>query len=279
MIALAKAGAFLFNWVYGDGTHSGLFYLILVPLPLQAGLLCLCSKFITRSIMRFTWILMFLMVAAVTLRAQEGFKGEHFIEVSGTAQMEVEPNEITVFIRLREFEENKQKTNLEKLDQDFLAALKNAGIDKKRLELYGVGSKLEKLGKKEKDAFREKSYQIKLTGGAELEKFLEKLEPVKVEQVNIIKIHHTELEKLKLDLKIKALQAAKAKADALIKSIGGEIGKTLMVREWEEHVPGPMVANAMYRMEAGAGDMAQEDATSFRKIQLRSQVTAQFEIK
>ena len=230
--------------------------------------------------MRFTWILIFLMLAGITLHAQEGFKGEHFIEVNGTAQMEVEPNEITVFIRLREFEENKQKTNLEKLDQDFLAALKNAGIDKKRLELYGVGSKLEKLGKKEKDAFREKSYQIKLTGGAELEKLLEKLEPVKVDQVSIIKIHHTELEKLKLDLKIKALQAAKAKADAMIKSIGGEIGKTLMVREWEEHVPSPMVANAMYRYDAaGAGEAAQEDATSFRKIQLRSQVTAQFEVK
>jgi uncharacterized protein len=231
--------------------------------------------------MRITCIVVFLMLASVSLSAQEGFKGEHFIEVSGTAQMEVEPNEITVFIRLREFEENRQKTSLEKLDQDFQAALKNAGIDKKRLELYDVGSKLAKLGRKEKDAFREKSYQVKLTSGAELEKLLEKLEPVKVEQVNIIKIHHTELEKLKLELKIKALQAAKAKADAMIKSIGGEIGKTLMVREWEEHYPQPMMNMAAnVRMDyVGAGAVAEEDATAFRKMQLKSQITAQFEIK
>lgn len=233
--------------------------------------------------MRFTWMMIFFLFATVTLSAQEGFKGEHFIEVSGSATQEVEPNEITVFIRLREFEENRQKTTLEKIDQDFLAALKNAGIDKKRLELYSVGSRLDKLGKKEKDAFREKSYQIKLTSGAELEKFVEKLEPVKVEQVSIIKIHHTELEKLRLELKVKALQAAKSKADVLIKSIGGEIGKTLMVREWEENVPQPMYDNVAFqynvRVQAvGAGEQTDE-STAFRKIQLRSQVTAQFEIK
>jgi uncharacterized protein len=232
--------------------------------------------------MRLTWIVVFFLMATVSLQAQEGFKGEHFIEVSGTAQLDVEPNEITFFVRLREFEENRQKTSLEKLDQDFLAALKNAGIDKKRLELYSVGSKLDKLGKKEKDAFREKSYQIKLTSGAELEKLVEKLETVKVEQANIIKIHHTELEKLKLDLKIKALQVAKSKADALIKSINGEIGKTLMVREWEEHYPQPMMdmtANVRMNYAPEATGGVAEEPTAFRKIQLRSQITAQFEIK
>src|SRR5690606_28191760 len=105
-------------------------------------------------------------------------------------------NEIFVMIRLREFEENRQKTSLEKLDNDFLNALKQAGIDRKRLELADAGSTIGKFRRKDKDAFREKTYQIKLTSAAELEKFLEKLEPVKVDLVDVVKLHHSDYEKI-----------------------------------------------------------------------------------
>jgi uncharacterized protein YggE len=231
--------------------------------------------------MRFNLIAILVFVTFMTF-AQEHFR-EPFIEVSGSAQMEVEPNEITLWIRLREFEENKTKTPLEKLDQDFLTALRSAGIDRKRLELADAGSNLSKLGKKDKDAFREKSYQLKITGAAELEKFLEKIEPVKVDQVKIIRVNHSEIEKLKLDLKVKALQAARGKAETLLKSVGTEIGKTLMVREWDNEPIQPFAQNANVYLKArdaaGITDIPEESDISFRKIQLRAQVTAQFEIK
>lgn len=212
--------------------------------------------------------------------AQEGFKGEHFIEVTGTAQQEIEPNEIFVLIRLREFEENRQKTSLEKLDSDFLNAIKQAGIDRKRLELADAGSTIGKFRRKDKDAFREKSYQLKLTSAAELEKFLEKLEPVKVDLVDVVRLHHSDYEKIKLELKTKALQAAKAKAEALLKSIGAEIGKPLMVRDWEVQPFEPVnLKAANVRMQAEFADAQQEDPIGFRKIKLQAQITAQFEIK
>ena len=102
--------------------------------------------------------------------AQEGFKGEHFIEVSGTARQEVEPNEIYVNVQLREFEENREKVSLEKLDKEFWDAIKNASIDRKKVTIANVGSQFGKLGRKDKDAFREKTYQVILSSGAELEK-------------------------------------------------------------------------------------------------------------
>jgi uncharacterized protein YggE len=230
--------------------------------------------------MRLHIIAIFLLIATVSF-AQEGFKGEHFIEVTGTAQQEVDPNEITITVRLKEFEENRQKVQLEKLDQDFLNALKSAGIDKKRLELADAGSTLGKLGRKDKDAFRDKTYQLKLTSGAELEKLLEKIEPVKVDDVSIIRVYHTEMEKLRLDLKVKALQTAKTKAETLIKSINGEIGKTLMVREWDAEPVQPF-DNVMIRaksLQESPSDGDGGESTAFKKIRLRAQVTAQFEIK
>ncbi len=231
--------------------------------------------------MKMKIALFLFLTSSVVMKAQDVFKGEHFIEVTGNAQTEIEPNEIDVQIRLREFEENKKKTALESIDKDFFNALKEAGIDRKRVELADAGSKLDKLGKKDKDAFREKTYQIKLTSGAELEKFLEKLEPVKTDLVDIVRISHSDLPKLKLDLKIKALQAAKAKAETLLKSIGSEAGKPLMIRDWEiDPVQPVMNMRANYNLNPeGTFNSEDESSIEFKKIKLQSQITAQFEIK
>jgi uncharacterized protein len=228
-------------------------------------------------------ILSLLFILPLLTLAQEGFKGEHFIEVSGRAEREIEPNEIFVFIRLKEFEENRQKIALEKIEKDFFNALKEADIDRKRVELADIGSRLNKLGRKDKDAFREKSFQIKLTSAPELEKFLTKLEPVKVDLVDVIKLSHSDLEKIRLELKVSALQAAKTKAENLLKAIGSEIGKPLMVRDWEMEVypmqEQAMTANVRYRPANADGGAPDEPAIGFRKIKLQAQITAQFEIK
>jgi uncharacterized protein len=161
--------------------------------------------------------------------------------------------------------------------------LKEAGIDRKRLELADAGSSIGKIGRRDKDAFREKTYQIKLTSAPELEKFLEKLQPVKVDKADIVRVTHSDLDKIKLELKVKALQAAKSKADYLLKSIGAEVGKPLMVRDWEVEPVQPMMeyqANVMVRDQSMGAEMApQEPSIGFRKIKLQSQITAQFEIK
>jgi uncharacterized protein len=227
--------------------------------------------------MKRQFILSLLFILPFFAFAQEGFKGEHFVEVTGRAEREVEPNEIYVLIRLKEFEESRQKIALEKLEKDFYNALKEAGIDRKRVELADIGSRLDKFGRKDKDAFREKSFQIKLTSAAELEKFLEKLEPVKVGLVDVTRLSHSELEKIRMELKVSALQAAKAKAEMLLKSINAEIGKPLMVREWDmEAQPMDMVSNVRYKYDSIGGE---EPAIGFKKIKLTAQITAQFEIK
>lgn len=234
--------------------------------------------------MKRQFILSLLFVLPVFAFAQEGFKGEHFVEVTGKAEREVEPNEIYVLIRLKEFEENRQKVALEKLEKDFYNALKEANIDRKRVELADIGSRLDKLGRKDKDAFRDKSFQIKLTSAGELEKLLEKLQPVKVDLVDITRLTHSDLEKIRLELKISALQAARAKAEALLKSINAEIGKPLMVRDWDMEVypmEQSMAANVRYKSagEFSVDDADQQPTIGFRKIKLTAQITAQFEIK
>jgi uncharacterized protein len=232
--------------------------------------------------MKFKLCLLLLAIPFISRAQGEVFKGEHFIEVTGSAYQEIEPNEIFLIIRLREFEENRAKIQLEKIEKDFFEALKSAGIDKKRLELADAGSRLDKIGRKDKEAFRQKTYQLKLTSAGELEKLVEKLETVKVDNSWIERVTHSELDKLKVDLKIKALQAARNKADYLLKAIGSEVGKPLMIRDWDVEPVQPMNQRAavgnvqMYSMEQ---QNEEEAAVGFRKIKLQAQITAQFEIK
>ncbi len=85
---------------------------------------------------------------------------------------------------------------------------------------------------------------------------------------------------MKIDLKVKALQAAKTKAETLLKSIGSEVGKPIMVRDWDVEPVQPMMnMRANYSMKMEDGAQAEEPAIGFRKIKLQAQITAQFEIK
>lgn len=230
--------------------------------------------------MKHHLIALALWVSPLLALGQEAPQKEHFIEVTGHAEQEIEPNEIYVMIRLKEFEENRQKTSLERLDTDFQNALKKAGIDRKRLELADAGSRLDTFRRRDQESFRSKTYQIKLTSAAELEKFLESLASVQVDLVDITRLHHSDYEKIYTDLKIKALQNAKARAEALLTSIGAEIGKPTMVRDWDIQPFEPRMEMSEMRMMKGELDAGgQQDPIGFRKIKLRAQITAQFEIE
>jgi hypothetical protein len=219
-----------------------------------------------------------LLIFPLFLSAQEIFK-EPFIEVTGTAYREIEPNEIYVVIRLKEFEENRQKTSLEKLEKDFYDAVKAAGIDRKRVELADAGSDLEKFRRKDKEAFRAKTFQIKLTSAAELEKLIDKLQAVKVDAADVTRLHHSDYEKIKMELKVEALKTARTKAETLVQAVGAQIGKPLMIRDFDFAQP-YMEMNANVRMMKMESDQMQaEEPIAFRKIKLQTQITAQFEIK
>jgi uncharacterized protein YggE len=221
-------------------------------------------------------ILLPLFIFPLFLCAQEAFK-EPFIEVTGTAYREIEPNEIYVMIRLKEFEENRQKISLEKIEKDFYNAVKAGGIDRNRVELADAGSDLDDFRRRDKEAYRAKTFQIKLTSAGELEKFIEKLSAVKVDAADVTRLHHTDYEKLKLELKIEALKIAKAKAETLVQSIGSELGKPLMIRDFDFAQPYMEMNTNVRLMRMEDGPQAAEPI-GFRKIKMQAQITAQFEI-
>ena len=80
-------------------------------------------------------------------------------------------------------------------------------------------------------------------------------------------------------MKIKALQAAKAKAQYLCESIGEKIGKTLYIQEIDNETPMPMYKTTVESNFSMSSDAPANEGIDFQKITIRYSMLARFEIQ
>ena len=107
------------------------------------------------------------------------------------------------------------------------------------------------------------------------------VDPKGIEYSNIESYDYSKKESLRKELKIKALQSAREKADYLITSIGGTLGGAIDIQEINnEYYPQPMYrANTMMKADGIASSEAAMPDIDFKKIKLNYQMRAVFEIK
>ena len=88
------------------------------------------------------------------------------------------------------------------------------------------------------------------------------------------------MEDYRKEVKIKALQAAKAKAQYLCESIGEKVGQALLIKEIEDggYRPPMMERTMMSNMAMDAAPTANE-GLDFQKIKIRYEMQAQFAIQ
>lgn len=205
------------------------------------------------------------------------------IEVNGSAEAEVTPDIIYIGLSLKEYyrdSNNKKKVEIEVLERQLQAAVLKAGIPPENFMINNISSYNYWWDKKKNTEFlARKQYRIKVTDLSKFNEIMSAVDPQGIENSNIESYDYSKIETLKKDLKIKALQAAKDKANYLITSIGGTLGGALDIQEINnEYYPQPMYrANVM--MESKAMDAAAMPEIDFKKIKLNYQMRAVFEIK
>jgi uncharacterized protein len=124
------------------------------------------------------------------------------------------------------------------------------------------------------------TYVIKFSIASDIDKLVNRLDDNATQNMYISKTHHSKMEDFRREVKIKALQAAKAKAQYLCESIGEKAGKALFIQEIEGSPIMPMNRNmalsnkAMMADEAGANE-----GIDFQKITIRCEIQAQFAIQ
>ena len=234
----------------------------------------------------------FLLIAiafiSIPVLSQQEFPKEEKpnIEVTGSAEMEVTPDEIFVSIVLREKNKNNDKWKIEIQEDNLMKKLKENGFDLKNLSLTDADGDLQYSTFRKNKVITEKRLQMKLRSAGEVNKLFQLLDELEIEEAGIIKTSHSQIETFRKEIKIEAMKSAKIKADYLLSAIGAQSGKPLYIREevYSPNIGNAYLANAYMRKSAGmgyAGEQAMgfENNISFASIKIRYDILARFEIK
>ena len=208
------------------------------------------------------------------------------IEVTGTAEMEVTPDEIFVSIVLREKNKNNDKWKIETQEDNLMKKLKENGFDLQNLSLTGADGDLQYSTFRKNKVITEKRLLMKVKSAGEVNKLFQILDELEIEEAGISKTSHTQIEKFRKDVKIEAMKAAKIKADYLLSAIGEQPGKPLFIRE-EVYInnigdlyPGnTYMRGAFSNAYVGEQAMGFKNNISFTSIKIRYDILARFEIK
>lgn len=208
------------------------------------------------------------------------------IEVTGSAEQEVLPDEIFVTVSLREYfkdKDNKNKIDIMVLEKQLQKAVEEAGIPKENFTIGTINGYREWWGKKKPTTFLEsKSYIIKVPNLYKIDGIISKVDDKGIAYTNIDRYEFSKIEQLRKEIKIKALQAAKDKAKYLLEGIGEQMGEALEIIEIDQsYSPQPVYSNMMMRsakMEVSA-DAMPESTVDVQKIKVRYEMRASFRIK
>jgi uncharacterized protein len=209
------------------------------------------------------------------------------IEVTGSAEQEVLPDEIYVTISLREYfkdKDNKNKIDIMVLEKQLQKAVEEAGITKENFSIGAINGNREWWGKKKPTTFLEsKNYVLKLANLYKIDGVISKVDEKGIAYTNIDRYEYSKISQLCKDIKTKALQAAKEKAGYLLAGIGEQLGEVIDVIEIDHtYNPQPIAySNTMMRTMSAdvAGGGMPESNVDVQKIKVRYEMKAVFKIK
>ena len=206
------------------------------------------------------------------------------ISVSGTAETEVTPDIIYISISLKEYLKDgnsKKKVEINDLENQLFSAVQSAGIAKENLMINNLSS-YNTAGEKKKnpDFLVSKQYRLKVTDLNKWNAIIGAIDPKGVAYTNIDSYDYSKIEDLKKELKIKALQAAKAKATYLVAALDNRLGSVIDIQEINnESFPQPVYRTNVMMMRAAASDEASSSPEiDFKKIKLSYTMNTVFEI-
>ena len=231
---------------------------------------------------RILIVLIALLPSLAFAQANQTEKDIPYVEVVGSGEMEVIPDQIYISFTLKERIENKVKLAIEAQEAELKKRLVNLKIDLKDLQLADANSDLIKIKRKKNDVIASKDYLLKVSNTSALAKVFELLDDVKVFDAGIERVDHSDIQKMRKDVKILAVKEAKEKAEYMLAAIGETVGKPLIIQEremFDEFQPLSKVANASMLMNVSEPQNEEIPELSFQKIKLKYTVFARFAIK
>jgi len=230
---------------------------------------------------------LFLSMTSLCLNAQiSGSQPESkpHIDVTGTAEMEVVPDQIYVSICIKERYEGRDKITVESQEEKLKAALKELNIPLENFTLSDANADYVKVKLGKKDVIAKKDYNLKLSDATQLGKVFEQLEKLQITEAYISKVDHSKMDEFRKETRKKAVKAAQEKAEYMLLALfpAQQPGKPLIVEE----VPYADYNNYNLRNSYTSNFSYSEssydkgsDEIGFKKLTIKATVFIRFEIK
>jgi len=231
-----------------------------------------------KKTMKYTLLLAVCFVFGISTGIAQEQNQVKKIEVKGSAEKEITPNEIYFRIALREYKDGSRKITLNHLESELVNAIKKLNLPKDNLEVENIYGYNWNHKKKQPDEFLAiKSFIVKLTDLKQVNDLMANLDPEGINSSGVSSYSHTEIEKYNKALKIEALKNAKEKATYLLEAIGEQLGTALEIQEIDYGYNQPMMSRNFEAKMADAGGYQSD--VDFKTIKIKAEVRAVFEIQ
>ncbi len=213
---------------------------------------------------------------------EKNFIDLNYIEVVGTAELEVVPNLIYMGITISE-KDNKNKSTLKEIENQLSIQLTNIGIDiSKDLLVKDMSSNFRGSLLQKTDVLLSKEYQLIVRDPSIVNKVFMELEKVGISNISIEQLDHTDIINLRKEVKVNAIKAAKDKASSLAQAIDQTIGRAVFIQERDNAILPYANANTLSAVGAvhrGSSLDEYKEVVEFEKIKLAYAVLCRFELK
>jgi uncharacterized protein len=240
-------------------------------------------------------VLSTLLVAQTQPAIQPGcFPFPKTISVTGSAEMEVIPDEIYVQVDLREYKKKgEEKTDIDKIKADFLASCKMIGIADSNISIASFDgynmTNIWRRRKRDPDLMASITYQLKFSNTKLIDDLVNKLDDEATNNFRITRTSHSKIVEYRRQLKIMAVKAAREKAIYLSESVNEQVGAAITITEPEESSTSDVLSGRYQNVRSQAilsNSLAKTDAYSindngvdYRKIKLRFEVKVLYALK
>lgn len=218
----------------------------------------------------------------VTLFAQTQNQ-KPYIEVTGTAEIEIVPDEIYLDICIKERNEKGKKLTIDYLENQLKTVLKKVEIPEKNLSISDVNAVLAKTGWWKEEILSVANYTLKVNGANKLKLLFESFKKMNISEVNITKATHSNIIQIKKKNRIKAIKVAKEKADYLLSAIGEQTGKPFIINELANNNQSFVNANFLNTNRSYSSFSKvknyKNEIVEFQKIKITSSIYVKFQIK
>ena len=217
-------------------------------------------------------------VLTLTLFGQNIVDAIRGIEVTGTAERMVIPDELTFRITLAERMGSRGKIAIEQQEAQLRSELEKVGVDlAKDLSIYDISARYVRQ-RRVKDVLARQDYRLVIRDLNKVAPLQDIADRINVSSLDLVVAENSHINDIRRELRIEAIKAAKTKAEYLMFAIGGKVGSAIFVKEIDEEAPN--YSTYLYAANtAVASNTSYTQPLSFAPEKVRCLIIARFEIQ